>query len=223
MNGTDATVTGPIRMQSSGKSAFIYLYGPISEWMDDAINANDVINAIDSIPPGTEQVFFCINSPGGDIFEAKAICANIRRISCQTIAVVDGLCASAATSIALACGKVQMDRGAYFMIHQASSVVFGNKLDMRKMAETLETIEQSIVDAYVGKTGLPREEVVSMMEETTWFKANEAREKGFVDEVIDDTPQPQKEPENRTGKPEEPDRQGRYMSNANRLRLLELA
>ena len=218
------SVTGTIRMQSGDKTVSLYLYGPVSEWMgEDGICAKDVINAVDAIPPGTEQVFLHINSPGGSVFEAKAICANIRRIRCQTIAIVDGLCASAAVSIALACGKVQMTKGSYMMIHQASSVVFGNKQDMRKMADTLETIEQSVVDSYVEKTGLPPEEVIAMMEATTWFEADAAKEKGFADEVIDEPRKPPKEPENKTEEPKEQDRQGRYMTNANRLRLLGLA
>lgn len=216
-------VTGTIRMKSGDKTVSLYLYGPVSEWMgEDGICAKDVINAVDAIPPGTEQVFLHINSPGGSVFEAKAICANIQRIRCQTIAIVDGLCASAAVSIALACGKVQMTKGSYMMIHQASSVVFGNKQDMRKMAEILETIEQSVVDSYVEKTGLPPEEVIAMMEATTWFEADEAKKKGFADEVIDEPRKLQEEPENKAEESKEPDSQGRYMTNANRLRLLEL-
>lgn len=211
-------------MRGGNKTASLYLYGPVSAWMgEDGFCAKDVINAIDSIPPGTEQVFLHINSPGGDVFEAKAICANIRRIRCQTVAVIDGLCASAAVSIALACNQTHMTKGSYLMIHQAASVVFGNKQDMRKMADTLETIEQSVVDCYVEKTGLPPEEVIAMMEATTWFEADAAKEKGFADEVIDEPRKPPKEPENKTEEPKEPDRQGRYMTNANRLRLLRLA
>lgn len=217
-------VTGTIRMESGDRTVSLYLYGPVSEWIgEDGINAKDVINAVDAIPPGTERVFLHINSPGGSIFEAKAVCANIKRISCETIAIVDGLCASAAVSIALACDKVQMTKGSFMMIHQASSFAFGNKQDMRKMADTLETVEQSIVDCYVEKTGLPPEEVVAMMEATTWFEASEAKEKGFADEVLNEPKKPPKEPENKANEPENKDEPGRYMTNANRLRLLELA
>ena len=206
-------------MKGGDKTVSLYLYGPVSEWMgEDGICAKDVINAVDAIPPGTEQVFLHINSPGGSIFEAKAICANIKRIRCQTVAIVDGLCASAAVSIALACSKVQMTKGSYLMIHQASSVVFGNKQDMRKMADTLETIEQSVVDCYVEKTGLSQGEVIAMMEETTWFEADAAKEKGFADEVIDEPPKPQQEPQNIADEPKDPDKQGRYMTNTNSLR-----
>jgi ATP-dependent protease ClpP protease subunit len=227
----------PVNAIQNGAEASLYVYGVISA--DWGVSAEGVAQALAGIKAETLHVY--INSPGGDVFEGRAIMAELRRFSGKTIAHIDSLCASAATSIAMACSEVQMSDGAFFMIHEAMGGCFGTKQDMRARADLLEKVEGSIVDDYKAKTGKEEAEIRAWMDAETWFSAAEAKEQGFIDSITSDKkakntwnlaafgkvpealkappPDPEPEPEHPE---EEPAAAGSFMStsNANRLRLL---
>lgn len=164
----------------NGDEASIYIYDVIDAyWGVSALSVIDAITAAGDAK--TLNVF--INSPGGDVFEGRAIMAAIRRFQGNTISHIDSLCASAATSIALACKEVRMSDGAFFMIHNASAMVWGDKEDMRETADLLEKVEGSIVNDYMTKTGKDETQIRAWMDEETWFSAAEAKAEGFVDSI----------------------------------------
>jgi len=204
------------------------------------VSAKEVAKVIDSLSK-VETLNVYINSPGGDVFEGRAIMAAIQRFEGNTIAHIDSLCASAATSIALACNEVQMSDGAMFMIHNASGMVWGDKNDMRETANLLEKVEGSIVNDYVAKTGKDAQEIIDLMNAETWYTAQEALDNGFID-VIKASPsntkaknawnlsayanapkiEPPKEEEQPQTTQEPAQEAGFFMSqsNANRLKLI---
>ena len=224
----------------AGDSATIYLYDMISA--DWGVSALSVIEAI--AQAGEAKILNVhINSPGGDVFEGRAIMAALSAFKGKTIARIDSLCASAATSIALACDEVVMADGAFFMIHNASGMAWGDKQTLRDTADVLEKVEGAIVGDYLQKTGKDEAEIRALMDAETWFTANEAMEHGFVDaidkgkkatntwnlsafakapkmEVI-----PDRSPEVFDTSTHEPAQAGFLMSsaNANRLRILTIA
>lgn len=161
--------------------ASIYIYDVIDPYW--GVGAQAVAEAITNAQ-GAQTLHVYINSPGGDVFEGRAIMAALRRFDGDTIAHIDSLCASAATSIALACDRVEMSDGAMFMIHNANGWAYGDKSDMRETADLLEKIEQSIVNDYTTKTGKPAEEIIAMMDAETWMTAQEALDRGFIDAVV---------------------------------------
>ena len=164
----------------NGDEANIYIYDVIDAYW--GVSALGVIDAIAAAGDAkTLNVF--INSPGGDVFEGRAIMAAIGRFQGKTIAHIDSLCASAATSIALACGEVRMSDGAFFMIHNASGLAWGDKTAMRETADLLEKVEGSIVNDYTVKTGKDEAQVRAWMDAETWFTAAEAKAEGFVDSI----------------------------------------
>ena len=164
----------------AGDSATIYLYDMISA--DWGVSALSVIEAI--AQAGEAKILNVhINSPGGDVFEGRAIMAALSAFKGKTIARIDSLCASAATSIALACDEVVMADGAFFMIHNASGMAWGDKQTLRDTADVLEKVEGAIVSDYVQKTGKEEPEIRALMDAETWFTANEAMEHGFVDAI----------------------------------------
>jgi len=169
-----------VNVTKAGQEASIYIYDMISS--DWGVSALSVVDAMKEAA-SAEVLHVYINSPGGDVFEGRAIMAALERFAGKTIAHIDSLCASAATSIALACNEVEMSDGAFFMIHNASGMAFGDKEDMRSIADLLEKIEGSIVGDYVKKTGLDAEQIIAWMNEETWFSAAEAIKYGFVDRM----------------------------------------
>ena len=166
----------------SNDDASIYIYDVISA--DWGVSAVGVIADIAAV--GKAKVLNVrISSGGGDVFESRAIMAAIQRFEGKTIAHIDGLCASAATSIALACDEVEMSSGGFFMIHCASTVAWGDKTAMRETANLLEKIEGAIVNDYTTKTGKDASEIMQMMEAETWMNCQEALDNGFIDRIAE--------------------------------------
>ena len=160
--------------------ATIYLQGIV--YPEIGINAMDLREAI-AKAGDVETIIFNINTPGGSVFEGREVMDVIRNTKAKTVAHIGSLCASAGTSIALACNEVEMANGAHFMIHNAHGVAAGDKSDLRKTADFLEKIELSIVNDYTTKTGKSAEEISAMMNNETWMTAKEALENGFIDRV----------------------------------------
>lgn len=170
--------------RNAATEASLYIYDVIDAYW--GVSALQVIDALAQV--GDAQVLHVyINSPGGDVFEGRAIMAALARFAGKKIAHIDSLCASAATSIALACNEVEITEGAFFMIHNASGFAWGDKNAMRETADLLEKVEGSIVHDYVTKTGKDQQQVVDWMNAETWFNATEALDYGFVDRI---TPSP---------------------------------
>jgi len=175
-------VKQPLNIVYNESAASLYIYDVIDSFW--GVSAKEVAKVIDSLAE-VETLNVYINSPGGDVFEGRAIMAAIQRFKGNTIAHIDSLCASAATSIALACNEVQMTDGAMFMIHNASGLVWGDKNDMRETANLLEKIEVAIVNDYVAKTGKENQEIIDLMNAETWYTAQEALDNGFIDAIKD--------------------------------------
>lgn len=170
----------PLNLVRNGTEASLYIYDVISSyWGVSAISVAEQLNNVGDAT--TLHVY--LNTPGGDVFEGRAIMALIQRFAGKTIAHIDSLCASAGTSIALACSEVEMSDGAFFMIHNASGGVYGDKKVMRDTADLLEKVEGSIVADYTKKTGKDEAEIIAWMDAETWFSAAEAIDAGFVDRL----------------------------------------
>lgn len=161
--------------------ASVYLYDVIDSYW--GINSKDFNMALDQIDADTINLF--IDSPGGDVFQARAMATGLQRHKAKVQAHVDGLCASAATTIACACDTVTMARGAFYMIHKAWAWAIGNSDDMMHTAELLEKADGEILNEYVSKTGADREELAQLVAAETWFTAEEALDQGFVDSIFD--------------------------------------
>jgi ATP-dependent Clp protease protease subunit len=159
----------------------VYVYDQIDAWY--GVSAKQFVqdlNAIDS-----SEIHVRINSVGGDVFEAKAIATALRNHKAKVVTFVDGLAASAATTVAIAGDEVHMAPTAQFMIHNAWSYAAGDYRDMAKMSDTLKRVNDGIVAEYSDKTGLSVSQIEQMMNDETWLSGAEALQKGFVD-VLDE-------------------------------------
>lgn len=225
----------PIKIENKGDESSLYIYDVISS--DWGVSALSVIESI-ARAGDAKTLNVHINSPGGDVFEGRAIMAALSAFRGKTIAKIDSLCASAATSIALSCDEVEMSDGSFFMIHNASGMAWGDKKALRDTADVLEKVEGAIVNDYIAKTGINEADIRAMMDAETWMTAQEALDNGFVDRVsekekvknswnlsaFNNTPKeliepPEIEP---IEEQQEPTLAGFFMSAANKKRLNEL-
>ncbi len=163
----------------------IEFYGPISEysWWGDEITPKLFKDDLEK-HGGGGPVTIRIHSPGGDVFAASAIRAMIADYPGKVTTRIDGLCASAATYVAMAGDHVVMQDSAFFMIHDPWTITIGGVEELKTTINFLKTIKDGIVETYQNKTHLDAEELARMMSNETWMTARQAQEKGFVDEVI---------------------------------------
>ena len=134
---------------------------------------------------GGRPVDLRIDSSGGDVFEAFAICSAIQRYEGEVVAHVDGLAASAASYVAVVCDEVWMNDYAYIMIHCASTFCWGNAREFEYTAARLRNIDSNLAEIYRKRSGLTLEEVIAYMEDETWFTADKALEAGLATKVVE--------------------------------------
>ena len=152
-----------------------------------------------------------LNSPGGNVFAAAEIYTMIRDYPHKVTVKIASIAASAASVIAMAGNTVEMSPTALLMVHDPSTIAMGNARDMEKAIATLNEVKESIINAYMAKTGLSHNRISKLMSDETWINAKKAVELGFADVILfDEKPAPDKkedEPEN-PDDPEKPDEEG---------------
>lgn len=163
---------------SDDKEATVYIYDVIGGWYG-GVDAQAFAQLLSAITADTIHVR--INSPGGDVFDGRAIATALKAHHAKVIAHIDGLAASSASWIALAADEVKIAQGAFFMIHNAWTTVMGDKRDMNDSAKLLEKIDGSFVKDYAKRTGQKESQIVEWMDAETWFTADEAVKYGFAD------------------------------------------
>jgi len=129
-----------------------------------------------------------INSPGGDVFAARAMAQAMREHPGKITAYVDGVAASAASLLAVSASETVMAPGSMMMIHEAWTFALGNKGDFLATAALLEKIDASIVETYQAKAGGEPAQWAAEMAAETWYTAAEAVEAGLADRLAEDKP-----------------------------------
>lgn len=175
-----------------GGEAVIYVYEQIGVdwWTGGGCTASSMVDAIEQAKKaGATSLAIRILSEGGDAFEGLGIHEALKRCGLPTTAYNDGLCASAATMVALGCEKLIAAPTSTWMMHRALSIALGHASDMHAMAELLEKLDGTIAQVYADKSGKTAEECLALMTEEkggpdgNWMNAEECKAAGFADEI----------------------------------------
>ena len=160
----------------------LYIYGDIvgdkwSKWESDETCPTDVVETFAGFD-NDSPVDIYINSGGGDVFGALAICSVIKRHCGETIAHIDGIAASAASVIACACDRIIMPEYAQMMIHKPWTLAYGNTDDLIKACDMLNKAEDGIVEIYKTKLaeGKDEKQLRKALKDETWFTGKTAFE-----------------------------------------------
>ena len=165
-------------------SADLFFYGDIvsetwqSEWYEDDMAPGDVKKFLDQLD-GTENINIHINSGGGSVFGGIAIYNMLRRNNAHKTVYVDGLAASIASVIMMAGDEIVMPKNATVMIHKPSASYFfttKNADDLRKDAESLDTCQEAIMQTYMTKAKVDKEEIEQKVNDETWLTGEKAAE-----------------------------------------------
>ena len=156
-------------------------------WIYDMFGIeNTSPNVIESqlVDASGEDVIIRVNSNGGDVFAGSEIYDLLANYSGNVLIRIVGMAASAASVIACA-GPSEIAPTAMMMIHNVQSRAEGDYRDMEHSADTLREANRAIMAAYRSKTGLSEEELLGLMNETTYMSADTAVAKGFADKIAD--------------------------------------
>src|SRR5690606_23423313 len=155
----------------------------VDPWTGGGIAAERFVTDLQAIK--APHIDVRINSVGGSVFEGNAIYNALARHPAHVDVYIDGIAASIASVIAMAGDRIHIAANAFIMIHNPHGVVWGEAADMRKMADTLDTIRGSLVVRYARRTGQAAEKIAAWMDDERCFNADEAVAFGCADEIVE--------------------------------------
>jgi len=129
-----------------------------------------------------------INSPGGSVTDGLAIYDTMQYVRCDVRTICVGLAASMGQF--LLCAGTPGKRFALphsrILMHQPSGGMQGQASDIAIQAEQIIYLKRMLAERIAFHTGQPVERIEADSDRDRWFTAEEAREYGFIDEVIED-------------------------------------
>ncbi|RQW12126.1 Clp protease ClpP [Paenibacillus rhizophilus] len=157
----------------------------IYQWFGiEAVSPNQVAEQISSA--NGEALEVDINSGGGDVYAGSEIYTALKEYKGDVTTRIVGVAASAASVAAMGGRKVMISPTAQMMIHNVSSVSRGDYRDHQHESDVIKNYNKSIANAYILKSGLSEAEILDLMDKESWFTAQQALEKGLVDEIMFD-------------------------------------
>jgi ATP-dependent protease ClpP protease subunit len=165
------------------QTAEVLIYDEIGMW---GTTADQFVRDLSQIKAATIEVR--INSPGGDVFDAVAIYNALRNHGSKIVTQVDGLAASAASLIFMAGDEREMGAGTFLMIHDPWSICMGPADELRKTADMLDQVCDSIAGIYARANSDDQKDAkyfAAKMAKETWYSAEDAVAEGLADRVGD--------------------------------------
>jgi ATP-dependent Clp protease protease subunit len=156
--------------------------------VDDSL-ANSVCSqllVLDALDPGRDISLY-INSPGGSVDAGFAIYDTMRSLESDVATVAMGLAASMGQFLLVAGtpGKRYALRHSQILMHQPLGQMSGVASDIVVHADHIAYLRRLMAERIAFHTGQPEERIVADFDRDRWFTAEEAREYGMVDHVLD--------------------------------------
>ena len=133
------------------------------------------------------DIYLYINSPGGSVTDGLAICDTMQYVRCDVSTICLGLAASMGQF--LLCAGSRGKRFALphsrILMHQPSGQMQGQAADIAIQAEQIIYLKRMMAERISFHTGQPVERIEADSDRDRWFTAEEAKEYGFIDRVID--------------------------------------
>ena len=169
------------------KERIIFLTGPVFDQVSALICAQLLF--LESENPNKDIAFY-INSPGGVVSAGLAMYDTMQYVRCP----VSTLCIGQAASMGslLLCAGAKDKRFALpnsrVMVHQPSGGAQGQATDIEIQAREILKLRQRLNEIYVRHTGQPIEAIEKKLERDSYMSAEEARDFGLVDQVVEHRP-----------------------------------
>src|SRR4028118_1569609 len=157
--------------------------------IDDSV-ANTIVAYmlyLDSEDPGKGIILY-INSPGGVITSGMSIYDTMQHIKSDVVTICVGLAASMGSFLLAAGtkGKRLALPHSRIMIHQPSGGARGQATDIEIEAREILRIRHQLNQIYADNTGKAIEKIEKDMDRDFFMSAEEAKEYGLIDRVIEE-------------------------------------
>jgi len=149
---------------------------------------------LSSSKPG-QDINLYINSPGGAVDDTLAMVDTMNFLNCDiaTYCIGKAMSGGAITLAAGTKGKRYILPHAKVMIHQPYGGVYGQTTDVQIQAEEILKTKKDLNEMLASFTGQPVEKVEEDSERDKFFTAQEAKDYGLVDQVIEKQPEEKEE------------------------------
>jgi ATP-dependent Clp protease protease subunit len=169
------------------RERIIFLTGPVEDHSASLIVAQLLF--LEAENP-KKEISFYINSPGGVVTSGLSIYDTMQFIRCPVTTLCVGQAASMG-SLLLTAGAKDMRfalPNARIMVHQPSGGFQGQVTDILIHAREVESLKRRLNEIYVRHTGRSYEEIEQALERDNFMTAEQARDFGLIDKVIDKRP-----------------------------------
>jgi ATP-dependent Clp protease protease subunit len=169
------------------KERIIFLTGPVFDQVSSSICAQLLF--LESENPNKDIAFY-INSPGGVVSAGLAMYDTMQYIRAPVSTVCIGQAASMGSLLLAAGAKDKRFAlpNSRIMVHQPSGGAQGQATDIEIQAREILKLRQRLNEIYVKHTGQPIEAIERKLERDTYMSAEEARDFGLVDQVVEVRP-----------------------------------
>ena len=151
----------------------------VDPWTGEGVSSNYIAAEIDRIGP--RDIVVNLNSFGGDFFEGVAIYNMLRMHKHKITVNILSLAASAASIIAMSGDEILIGKSCDIMVHNAWSVVVGNRHDLRAAIDVVEPFDRAMAAVYADRSGQDEKTASEWMDNETWFTGEEAIKAGLAD------------------------------------------
>lgn len=168
---------------------------PIDWWtgekMEGQFIALDEFKEALKVVKNAKDVTIKLNSMGGDLFAGKAIYDELKALKAHKTVKIMGVAMSAASVIMLAGDKIVANTGDIIMIHEAHCTAYDyfDAEQAQRLVNSLNGCNKAMAELYAKKTGKGVQEILNAMHNETWFTAQQAKDYGLIDEVIENDKQ----------------------------------
>lgn len=129
-------------------------------------------------------IWLHLQTGGGDLLAALSLVDQMQQLKMPIYSIVEGICASAGTLIALACSKRYILPRSLMMIHQLSTFFSGTYEEFKDEVEMQNMLMDIVMDLYLSRSKLDKAQLTEMLKRNTWLNAQKCLEYGFVDEIV---------------------------------------
>lgn len=167
------------------KDRIVFLGQAVDDDIANRITAQLLLLAADS----EEDIYLYINSPGGSVTAGMAVYDTMQLIKNDVVTIAMGFCASMGQFLLTAgtAGKRFALPHTKILMHQPSAGLAGSASDIKIYAEQLLRTKKEMAELIAQHSGNDLDVITRDSDRDRWFTADEAKEYGLIDKVIQST------------------------------------
>lgn len=169
----------------------IFLGYPINDEVANIITAQLLF--LDSTDR-TRDINMYINSPGGSVYAGLGVYDTMQFVSPDVSTICTGMAASMGCVLlaAGAHGKRAALKHARIMMHQPSGAIGGQATDIEITVKEIRKLKRELYEIVCQHSGKSVEQVQEDFDRDYWLTSFEAKDYGFIDEVLVTNPKKEK-------------------------------